>query len=53
MIAPVMGPGGQNGEQMDPKAPSGGQMAQAGVRDQADNVNECGTTSFFSYSDYP
>jgi len=28
-------------------------MAQTGVRDQADNGNERGTTSFFSYSDCP
>jgi hypothetical protein len=48
MSAPAMGQEGQNGGQMAPKAPkSGGQMAQAGGRDQADNVNERGTTSFF------
>jgi len=54
MSAPAMGQEGQNGAQKAPKTlRSGGQMAQTGVRDQADNVNERGTTSFFSYSDCP
>ena len=54
MSAPEMGQQGQNGEQKTPKTPRcGSQMAQADVRDQADNVNERGTTSFFSYSDCP
>jgi len=54
MSAPAMGQEGQNGGQKAPKAPtSEGQMAQAGGRDRADNRNERGTTSFFSYSDCP
>jgi hypothetical protein len=54
MSTPAMAQEGQNGGQKAPKAlRSGGQMAQTGVRDQADNGNERGTTSFFSYSDCP
>jgi hypothetical protein len=54
MSAPEMGQQSQNGEQMAPKVPRcGGQITQAGVRDQADSGNERGTTSFFSYSDCP
>ena len=54
MSAPAMGQEGQNGEQMTPKAPrSGGQMAQAGGRDQTDSGNRRGATSFCSYSDCP
>ena len=49
MSAPKVGQQGENGVQKAKKAPrSGGQMTQAGVRDQADGGNERGTTSFFS-----
>jgi len=54
MSAPKAGQQGENGVQKAQKAPrSGGQMPQAGVRDQADSGNERGNTSFFSYSDCP
>ncbi len=54
MSAPKVGQQGEHRDQKAQKAPrSGGQMAEAGVHDQAGSGNERGTTSFFSYSDCP